>query len=1072
MAEGAGGVMRNVEATPLTIPLDKGMDQGTAERASPPTSFRYVENMRIRAAGSLEKRCGTTGVPLNTPGTAYRSLFDTTDTPRPVERPAFIAALGDQCIAASSAGHAFTYERSGQFYDAQQYVGEFSAAQPVRRRLGIAPGLVAQSVGPYMPAVAVDAGGNVVTAAAFGPELRITVETTTGLLIYALTDPAAAATNMVVRVVRASSSGLFFVCYQDIASTAVSYRTVSISNGAASITSAATLVTLANAASTWDLSYYDGTTWFLVYQSGATTVTISERDSSATQTTSVTFSSTDNLTHLSIWADSVTDRVWIGLVDDPTGTPASRFRVYTDALVLSVGPSSFANTGSVPIFGPLYTRTPVAGDAFCVFRTTATTPTRSYLFAAVIQAGTKTREVVQAFNVVPISKPDYQQRVWCMTHGDGSNFEIAKVVLLRFVGDEFLLATNDPTPVVELASPDFEAPGSTYHPYAQPGIAPNAVAVTTESAGGSALFAFPIVAESRTNASSVKEPTHRVDVYEYTRWNQEPHRETAPLGRAGVVAGQPTELWGSLEVVVGTRREHGGVEIGFAHAPTFVSSTLTPNAGGLAAGTYVYHAVQQWEDDEGNLHESAPSAPYSLTLTAPSIVTLQVLNCSLGQRPDRSQTVSTRSPPVVVYRTQNGGTDAQEVPIAPSNPVAGWNGYLEFADTVADSIIDDNEFLYTGGGVLPNVLAPSCRYIAVSEERLWCGGLWDSNIIECSKLRVPGEPYNFTGDASHQVVIPGEVSGLAYMDGQLCVFTEDLAIYLVSGDGPNDQGAGGFPPPRLLARGVGCQRDQAASILETELGIIFRSPLGYYVIPRGFGTPQLIGSPVQDEPEVVLSAATTTTAEHRLARFLVADAGETKSERVLVFDLVHQQWFRDTYVVDGASITGQGFSEIGEWPEGLALLSYGLQRTDNPKVIWAENEDLTGDEGADAVGASQFISIDIQTPWIYPGGNPLGWARATKAMIAMQAIGSSQNVTLTVQTDGNTAQAATWAITTAESLSLRQMSIKEPSCSAFQIRIQDAVGSAGATRGVRLLSLVVEAKPEPGVRPMAAAECA
>ncbi len=990
------------------------MDQSFGTRGAPPGTLDLVKNCRVHSGG-LVKRCGSAAI-ASTASFVTRAISDTTSVSRPTERPAFITRIGEQRLAGASSGFVFAFDSSNN----ERYAAEISAAQPVRRRLGLAPLRSAVPVGPYMPTVAALASGYVVTAASFGGDLTVTVESPAGEVMAAYTDTSAAASNVVVRALPVASDTVY-VLWQDVASTTVNRITVTITaNGQASIAHPGPFITLSNASSTWDVSPYDGTTWFIVYQSGATTVTVAEYALASAGLTA-TFTTADDLTYLSVWADPVTDRVWVGYVPDPGGTPSSRFRVYTDALALSVGATTFATYSGLPLFGPLYVRSPVAGDAFCVFPGSTGTTT------AVIQSGVVTRLIVPVRNVIAISKPDAQQRAWCISYGSGSNFLLARVVLLRFCGTEFIgSAAFDPTPVVELASPEFESPGSTYHPVAQPGRAFNAVSVSSESAGGTAFFAFPMVLTSRTNASGTKELTSRVEVYEYTRYNQEPHRQVVPLGRSAMASGQPTEIYGILQEHTGGFPEHGGVEVGFVHGPAFTSVTATPNASGIAAGTYVYYAVHEWLDDEGNRHLSRPSAPYELTLSVPSSVALVALTCTAGQRRDMSQALAIEGTSIVIFRTVNGGTEAQLVPISPSGPGGGGVGStLEFTDTVADSVIDDNEFLYTAGGVLPNVLAPSCRYLAVSEERLWCGGLWDSNIIECSKIRVPGEPYNFTGHPSHQVVIPGEVSGLAYMDGQVVVFCED-AIYLVSGDGPNDQGAGGFAPPRALVRGVGCPREQSASILETEHGILFRSRLGFHIIPRGFGMPQYIGEPVHEEDSLVLSAATTTTEDFRLARFLVCAPGETKSDTVLTLDLTDMQWFRDEYQVNG-SVTGQGFSEIGEWPDGLALFSYGLQRTDNLNVIWAEDEDLTGDAGAAGAGATTYISQYVRSAWVYPWG-PIGLGRLTEVVMSLEAIGSSSLVSLGVETDGNSAHTGSWTVTTSESVSYRSAAPPYPEC--------------------------------------------
>lgn len=1037
------------------------MDQSRGERSAEPGTLFTVKNCRVRS-GRLQKRCGSAALASTATAGLYRAISDTTTVSRPEERPAFVGKIGNQRIAATTAGYAFSFDSSNN----ERYVAEFSAAQPVRKRLGVAPIRSAESVGPYVPGVAINAAGYVVTAAGFGGELRINAESPDGELLATYTDSSAAAANLVVRVL-AISTTIFWVLYQDVAGTAVSRIPVIISGGKASVNASGTAVTLANASSTWDVSQYDGTTWFLVYQSGATTVTLSERNNTTgAQTGSVTFTSTDNLTYLSVWADPVTDRVWVGVVDDPTGTPVSQFRVYTDALSLETGPSSFTSTGGTPLFGPLYVRSPVAGDAFCVFADSSTGPTRGRVVTAVIQAGTKTRELTAAENVIPVSKPDVQQRVWCVTYGGGvANEAFGRYVLLRFSGTELIgSSSNDPTPVVELASPEFDSPGSALHPISQWGRAFHAVSVQAETSGGATVFALPFVIKARTNASGTKEPTSSVDVYSYSRYNQEPHRHAQTAGRAMFVAGQPTELYGILQEHAASFPEHGGVELGFAHAPVIATVTATPSAGGVQAGTYNYYAVCEWTDDEGNVHLSPPSEPYELVLSAASSVALVVLTCSVGQRRDMGQALAIQTIPVRIYRTVNGGTDAQEVPISPTGPGGGGIGNrLEFTDTVADSVIDDNEFIYTAGGVLPNVLAPSCRYIAISEERLWCGGLWASNVVECSKIKIVGEPYNFTGDPSHQVEVPGEVTGLAYMDGQVGVFCDD-AIYIVGGDGPNDQGGGGFPPPRALIRGVGCPRSLSASILETEAGIIFRSTLGYYLIPRGWGSPVYIGEKVHEEDEVVLSAATTTTSEHRLARFLVCASGETKSDTVLALDLTSMQWIRDEYTVNG-SITGQGFSEIGEWPDGLALFSYGLQRTDNLKIIWAESEALTGDAGAEGAGATTFISMYVQTAWQYGSWGPMGYGRVETVSLLFEAAGAC-GLNMTVETDDNADQAATqWTIAASSEAQYRTMTVKFQNCAAYRITLYDAATS-GNSSGLRLIALGALPVNLGGMRPV------
>ncbi len=68
-------------------------------------------------------------------------------------------------------------------------------------------------------------------------------------------------------------------------------------------------------------------------------------------------------------------------------------------------------------------------------------------------------------------------------------------------------------------------------------------------------------------------------------------------------------------------------------------------------------------------------------------------------------------------------------------------------------------------------------------------GLWQQNIIQSSKIIVPGEPVQFSDLPSFQVPLPvaGACTGIAAQDGTLVAFTA-TAIYSVQGLGPNDQG--------------------------------------------------------------------------------------------------------------------------------------------------------------------------------------------------------------------------------------------------------------------------------------------
>ena len=513
----------------------------------------------------------------------------------------------------------------------------------------------------------------------------------------------------------------------------------------------------------------------------------------------------------------------------------------------------------------------------------------------------------------------------------------------------------------------------------------------------------------------------------------------------------------------------GGFEIGFAHPCAIILITTGASVSPIPAGSYAYRAVTQWPDGTGARQLGQPSAPVVFVMTVEGQNSIQVAFPEVGQRAEEL------GPAVLLYRTTNGGASYQLLPISPTYS----NGVATFVDMISDDVLAENEFIYTDGGVLPNVLGPSCNFTAAAEERLWCGGMWSPNIIEASKIRVPAEPINFTGDPTHQVVLPEDCTGLAYMDGQVVAFAE-FAIYLIGGDGPNDQGAGSFLPPRLLIRGIGCI--DYKSILETPIGILFQSQAGIYLIPRGFGSPQFIGAKVQDTTSnypKILSAAYTSTSEYNLARFLITTAARSYGSRVLTLDIDQGAWFVDIYDTNGTAVgvTFHGFSEVGAWDEGLALFRYEL--SENASPIWAEDETVFEDTGAAEVGNSKFVARTIQTAWLYPFG-PGGWGRINKTLLSMahDYAGSidtdSQIVTLQTESDlsdADTVMTATWTVAGSASTnaaSYRNIDTPRRDLTSVRATITDSQYSSpmSGARGPKYLALTLEIGESGGVRPL------
>lgn len=1091
--------MRNIDAELIQIPLDKGMDQSFHERASPPGTLSIVRNARLNQRGALEKRPGSRAIRPGTPiDTAHAIIVDSSTTY--VEQPAFLASRVAGHVVGTTSGEIYEMDEAvpGSVDSSRSflYQGNFSSCKPRGRRLTLHRQETATSAGlngGYQPATACTEDGYLAVAAiaddsvAADLELIAVVQSPDGSIVWRLNDKDATDPIFGVKVFTEESGGVERFRFIFQADDTLKTFTVGVDGTVSSITS---VVTLNSNGSDWDVTGYDGAVWFLIYQSGATTTTFA-RYSGTTQTHSVGVTTTD-LCKVSIWASRDQANVWIGTYNDPTGVGTVAYRVYTAAaLVLVLGATTITTGASIygaPWFGPVHDKATTATTAFFVVPRrgsavgSAITDPMAALFGTATTAGSVSA-ALPLFNLVPVSKPDNRQRFWAMSMNaatasqTGSAF--TRFFLLRVARATDPALGTSPT-IIELATPELlVGPLGTTIGQDDEGKwkqtighqqALQAVSSTTGYQDGRYTIALP-----RVTSTNSGEASSEIIVFEYDGVTDSPGLEVEAVARCLVGAGLPTQTDGVPAAVrsefadLSAQATGGCKELGFAWRPFGALLSTSANGNGVGAGSYSYRFFYQWVDALGRIHQSAPSEPVAVTLTTASTVNLRVVDYGIGQAISENSGTNDRLS-LVTARTQNGGTNYHEV-----ITLTGWDatdGIISVGDTSPDSTIAANGFLYTDGGVLANQLAPSCRFMAKSEDRLWVGGLWDANIIEASKVIVPEEPVNFTGDASHQVVLPDDCTGLEYQDGQVCAFCSN-AVYVVGGDGPNDQGAGPWPPPRALSRDVGCV--DYRSVIATAAGVFFLGRLGIYVVPRGFGPIQFVGEAVakrmSDLELTDCLAADVHEGKHgHFVRFLMAESGATSGRYVFTFDLTTGAWFEDLYQLDLAT--------LGAWPRGFALCGLSLNTTFDPSgsltvtnypILYEDpdNAGLSGDGEAPAVDGTptwSYIPTYIKTNWQWPADRT-GWVRVSCGLAALEPVGSTQKLTITIQTDLNSTQSKEWTITNSEAFVYRRIIPVEQNCSGFQIQIADAATVATPTRGFRYIALTVEALPVGGVRP-------
>ncbi len=508
--------------------------------------------------------------------------------------------------------------------------------------------------------------------------------------------------------------------------------------------------------------------------------------------------------------------------------------------------------------------------------------------------------------------------------------------------------------------------------------------------------------------------------------------------RATVMAGR------ALQFAGGCLAELNGYceETGFSSEP--VIQSITGGGGGSLTGgsNYIYVAVFEWLDNSGRRHRSSPSTQFLFASGANSSASL-VVKCLIAQ--SRIGSVS-----IHIYRTVAGGQTFHRVTPNVGAPTAyAGTASITYVDLMSDTNAATQEFVYTDGGVVPNQMPPPSTFMTVCNGRLWLGGQLERCVVTASKLLVEGEPSQFgdsEGDFEFDVFLPEKCTGLASLDGTVVAFARE-SIYLVNGDGPDDQGNGSFNPPQKLPTDTGCI--DWRSILETSIGVFYQSKRGFFLLPRGFNTPLFIGAGVEStlvQRPICQGAALVSipaTAPGFLgeitARFVMA-ADETLGAATvtLVFDLRTMGWSVD---LSGLGLSGPA----GVWNDRFT------QPSNTPTQLWNETVGIYGDNSA------FFVNTTLATGDVRPFG-VAGYGGFESVVLVGEYAGNS-NVLIAVSVDGVAADTYTFVVTSADAPDgsvYLDVTPKIRMGSAISVSIQDTDSGSGATQGFIPQALFIE----------------
>lgn len=328
---------------------------------------------------------------------------------------------------------------------------------------------------------------------------------------------------------------------------------------------------------------------------------------------------------------------------------------------------------------------------------------------------------------------------------------------------------------------------------------------------------------------------------------------------------------------------YGVTEQGFFLYPDSVEVTTATGSGALTAQQYFYQAVYEWSDNQGNLHQSAPSIPVAVTTTTSSSTnTIYV--------PTLRTTYKISNPvKICLYRYSAAQQTYYQVTSVTSPKLNDLTvDYVTITDALADSSILGNAILYTTGGVVEDIGPPASSIMALYGSRLFLVQAESPNTLWYSKQVLQDTPVEFS-DLFTIYIAPttaaegstGPITALYPMDGNLIIFKRD-AIYFINGTGPDNTGANNdFSPPVFITSNVGCTN--AASIVLTPNGLMFQSDKGIWLLERNLQT-SYIGAPVEDFNSFTVTSATNIPGTNQI-RFTLAG-----TNTFLMYDTYYGQW--------------------------------------------------------------------------------------------------------------------------------------------------------------------------------------
>lgn len=370
--------------------------------------------------------------------------------------------------------------------------------------------------------------------------------------------------------------------------------------------------------------------------------------------------------------------------------------------------------------------------------------------------------------------------------------------------------------------------------------------------------------------------------------------QTTQLGRGLYMAGTcpmhyDGAVWSELGLHVGPER-----------------IIATPGGGGAMTASTIYEYRWWYEstDAQGEVHQGPTSAGTLVTMgvgqtkvgfTLPTLRLTRKTNARIcGARSLAAKTGKTAQ--LFRVTSLDLSTDGDVNGAVINDPTTNT---VTFVDAMSDDDLENQEEIYTDGGILSNDPVAIGAVVVRGKRRLFAPDLIDPTIARFSQEIGDGFGVEWPPDLE---IAPdpfgGDITAIAF-DGDRVVLFKAEAIYAFNGDGPGangDSSTSAFTQPQLITTDVGCTDPE--SIVVTPVGLMFNSAKGIHRIDPS-GTVVKVGADVDGFNGQTIRTA--TMLPDRTQVVFLTDAGLT-----LVYDHYAEQWStftnhegQDAVVVNG-----------------------------------------------------------------------------------------------------------------------------------------------------------------------------